>query len=66
MDNGPRVSVIGSSACFLSRVLASDGSGYPQSIPVDNSRLLYDVPTDDPERSRPVPPGSQVHSVGRG
>ena len=49
--------VIGLSACFLLRVLASDGSGYPQSIPVDDSRLLYDVPTDDPEQSRPMPPG---------
>ena len=39
------------------RVLASDSSGYPQSIPVDDSRLLYDVPTDDPEWSRPMPPG---------
>ena len=45
------------SVFFLLRALASDGSGYPQSIPVDDSRLLYDVPTDDPEQSRPMPPG---------
>ena len=24
---------------------------------MDDSRLLYDVPTDDPVRSRPMPPG---------
>ena len=39
------------SACFLLRVFASDGSMYPQSISVNDSRLLYDVPTDDPEWS---------------
>ena len=51
--------MIGLSACFLQkvRILASDGSWYPQSIPGDDSRLLYDVPTDDPERSRPMAPG---------
>ena len=37
--------------------MALDSSGFPQSIPVDDSRLLYDVPTDDPVRSRPMPPG---------
>ena len=36
--------------------MASDGNGYPRSRPVDDSRLLYDVPTDDPEWSRPMPP----------
>ena len=38
-------------------VLALDSSGFPQSIPEDDSRLLYDVPTDDSEWSRPIPPG---------
>ena len=38
-------------------MLASDSNGFPQSIPTDDSRLLYDVPTDDPEWSRPMPPG---------
>ena len=37
--------------------MALDSSGFPQSIPTDDSRLLYDVPTDDPVRSRPMPPG---------
>ena len=49
--------MIGLSARFLLRVLASDGSGYPQSMPVNDSHPLYDVPADDPERSRPMPPG---------
>ena len=42
--------------CFVLRVLASDSSGFPQSKPTDDSRLLYDVPTDDPVQSRPMPP----------
>ena len=41
--------------CFLLRVLALDSSGFPQSKPMDDSRLLYDVPPDDPARSRPMP-----------
>ena len=41
---------------FPLRVLALDSSGFPQSKPMDDSRLLYDVPSDDPVRSRPMPP----------
>ena len=37
--------------------MALDSSGFLQSKPMDDSRLLYDVPTDDPVRSRPMPPG---------
>ena len=38
-------------------LLALDSSGFPQSKPMDDSRLLYDVLTDDPVLSRPMPPG---------
>ena len=54
---GESVTVFWQRVLKMLRVLALDSSGFPQSIPVDDSRLLYDVPTDDPEWSRPIPLG---------
>jgi len=43
--------------CILLPEFASDGIEHPQSILINDSRLLHDVPTDGPEQSAPISPG---------